>query len=178
MTPSSRFCLSRLRRAAILASTLAALAIGATLNARAHDYTAGTVVIGHPWARATVGTSRPGGAYLTLANKGAVPDRLTAAESPVAGRVELHRSFREGGMMRMARVEAVDIPAGGEVRFAPGGLHIMLMDLKAPLTAGTKVPLTLVFENAGRVTVEFRIEALGGGNAKETPHMSGSGMGH
>jgi copper(I)-binding protein len=145
--------------AALAAVVIMTASAGATL---AQDITAGTLTIGHPWARATVGTSRPGGAYLTITNKGAAPDRLTGAESPVAERVELHRSSMEDGVMRMTPVKVIEVPAGGKVALEPGGYHLMLMGLKQPLAAGSKVPLTLVFERAGRVAVELAIEPLGG----------------
>jgi hypothetical protein len=151
----------RFLQGAFVAPILLALAAGA---GHAHDVTAGSLTIGDPWARATVGTTRPGGAYLTITNKGGAADRLTGAESPVADRVELHRSSVEGGMMRMIPVEAVDVPAGGKVMFAPSGYHLMLTGLRQPLSAGSKVPLTLVFEKAGRVTVEVAVRPLGGGD--------------
>ncbi|MQA66913.1 MAG: copper chaperone PCu(A)C [Alphaproteobacteria bacterium] len=148
-------------------SVLVALAAFVILGAsggdvRGHDFTAGSLIIGHPWARATIGTSRPGGAYLTITNKGGEADRLTGAECPIAERVELHRSSVEGGMMRMVPVGAIEVPAGGKVMFAPSGYHLMLLGLKKPLVAGSKVPLTLVFEKAGRITVEVAVEPLGG----------------
>jgi hypothetical protein len=149
------------RPKSVLAALAVVLAASAT-TVHAHDFTSGALTIGHPWARATVGTSRPGGAYLTITNKGTAADRLTGAESPVAERVELHRSSVEGGMMRMTPVDAVEVPAGGKVVFAPAGFHLMLIGLKQPLVAGSKVPLTLVFEKAGRITVEVAVEPLGG----------------
>jgi len=160
-----------LRPKSVLAVVAAFVIVAASAGtARAQDITAGTLTIGHAWARATVGTSRPGGAYFTITNKGAEADRLTGAESPVARRVELHRSGMEGGVMRMTRIKAIEVPAGGKVALAPGGYHLMLLGLKRPLATGSKVPLTLVFEKAGPVAVEVAVEPLGGkGAAKE--HM-------
>jgi hypothetical protein len=157
---------------AVLVAVVVMAASAAT--AHAHDFTTGTLTIGHPWARATVGTSRPGGAYLTITNKGAEADRLTGAECAIAERVELHRSGMDGGMMRMTPVTAIEVPAGGKVTLAPGGYHVMLIGLKKPLAAGSKVPLTLVFEKAGRVAVEVSVQPLGGkGAAKD--HMGHDG---
>lgn len=151
-------------RLTFVLAALAAVVIFSTWGptAHGHGYTVGALTIGHPWARATVGTSRPGGAYLTVTNKGAEADRLIGAECAIAERVELHRSGMEGGMMRMTPVEAIEVPAGGKVALEPGGYHLMLLGLKQPLSAGTKVPLTLVFEKAGRVAVEVSVEPLGG----------------
>ncbi len=159
----------------LFAAALAAVAFAGALPSQAHDYTVGTLAIDHPWARATVGTARPGGAYLTITNKGSTPDRLVAAESPNTARIELHRSMMEDGMMRMVPVGTIDIPAGGSVKFAPGGYHLMLMGLKAPMVAGKPVPLVLVFEKAGRVTVAITVEPLGGGKAGAGMNMNGKG---
>ena len=103
--------------------------------------------------------SRPGAAWLTVRNKGEA-DRLLGAESPAAGRIEIHTHIHEGGVMKMRRVEAIDIPAGGEAALGPGGDHLMLFGLKAGLAPGDSVPLTLLFEKAGPVTVEMRIAPL------------------
>lgn len=161
----------RFVRGALMVVALLALSAGA---GHARDVTAGPLTIVEPWARATVGTTRPGGAYLTITNNGDEADCLTGAESPVAERVELHRSSMEGGMMRMAPVDAIAVPAGGKVMFAPSGYHLMLLGLKKPLVAGSKVPLTLVFEKAGRVVVDLAVEPLGGkGGPKD--HMGRDG---
>ncbi|MFM2130329.1 MAG: hypothetical protein RL477_1875 [Pseudomonadota bacterium] len=157
---------SRRRLSTAVLAALAAVSVHglvpAFAPALARDVTAGSLVVSRPWARATVGTSRPGGAYLTIVNKGTTADRLLRAETPVAAMCELHRSIMDGGMMRMTPIEAIEIPPGGEVKFAPGGLHLMLMGLREPLAAGKPVPLTLIFEKAGRVSVELAVEPLGG----------------
>jgi periplasmic copper chaperone A len=158
---------SSILRAAFVACVLLAPGTGAVA---AHDYAAGNIVVDHPWARATVGTSRPGGAYLTVINKGKTADRLIAAESSIAARIELHRSVMQDGMMRMLPSPAIDVPAGGEVTFVPGGYHLMLVGLKAPLTAGARVRLTLVFEKAGRVDVKITVMPLG--TAPAIKHMA------
>lgn len=153
----------------------AVIMTGVAFPAMAQDYTAGTIAIDRPWARATVGTARPGGAYLAITNKGSTPDRLIGAESPVVTKIDLHRSMMEAGVMRMAAAGTIDIPAGGTVKFAPGDYHLMLMGLKEPLTAGKPVPLVLVFEKAGRVAVEIKVEPLGGGKAGSGMNMNGTG---
>ena len=163
---------SSILRAAFVACVLLTPATG---SVAAHDYAAGNIVVDHPWARATVGTSRPGGAYLTVINKGKTADRLIRAESSIAARIELHRSVMQDGMMRMLPAPVIDVPAGGEVMFAPGGYHLMLMGLKAPLSAGARVPLTLVFEKVGRINVKITVIPLGAKAAK-MPAMKG--MGH
>jgi periplasmic copper chaperone A len=145
--------------------TLLALAVGglalATAPARAHDYTLGELRIGHPWTRATAGTGASGGGFLTIRNTGSLPDRLLRAESAAAGVVELHTHINDQGVMRMRPVPDIPIPPGAEVKLAPGGLHVMFIDTRQRFDRGAKVPVTLVFERAGRIEVEMQVEAAG-----------------
>jgi len=97
-----------------------------------------------------------GGAFLKIQNQGGA-DRLLAASSSAAGMVQLHSMAMDGNVMKMREVEAIELPAGKTVELKPGGLHIMLMGLKAPLKAGSSVPLTLKFEKAGAVTVNLTV---------------------
>ena len=108
------------------------------------------------WARPTAlegAAQENSAAYLVIQNRGAGADRLIGVETDVANAVELHRSILEDGIMRMRRIDALEIPARGEVVLEPGGYHVMLIDLKAPLAAGDAVPLTLRFERTGEVEV-------------------------
>ena len=118
------------------------------------------VVVAHAWARATPPGARVGAAYFTIENPGKA-DVLLAIASPAAARAELHRTTLENGMSRMRPAGEVVIAAGATVKVEPGGLHVMLMDLKAPLVAGTTVPLQLTFRNAGTVTVQAEVQAMG-----------------
>ena len=132
------------------------------LPAVAHDYTFGSLKIGHPWARATPPTAPSGGGFLTVTNTGTTADRLVSATSPAAGQVQVHEMKMDGTIMRMREVEnGLEIPPGATVALAPGGFHLMMMGLKAPLKEGTRVPLTLVFEKAGKIDVELMVMALG-----------------
>ncbi|MBM3344998.1 MAG: copper chaperone PCu(A)C [Betaproteobacteria bacterium] len=123
------------------------------------DYKAGDLQIGHPYARATPPGATVAGAYLSIENKGKTADKLLRAASPVAGLVELHSMRMDGNVMRMRAVPAIDVPAGASVKLAPGGLHVMLQELKRPLKSGERVPLTLVFERAGEVKVDLAVES-------------------
>lgn len=89
------------------------------------------------------------GAYMTLRNPGPIADRLLRVETPVAGRVEIHEMTIRQGVMSMRPLSALALPAGGTVVLKPRSTHMMLMDLKHPLKAGARVPLTFVFERAG-----------------------------
>ena len=131
---------------------------------------ASSLRIEQPFARATAATARAGGAYMTIVNSGATADRLLRAESSVAARVELHTVIKEGDVMRMREVPGIDVPANGKAMLAPGGFHVMLMELKAPLKAGDTAPITLVFEKAGRIVVAVPILPLGAQPAGEHKH--------
>ena len=139
--------------------------IAATLLASAawaQDYKLGSLEISQPWTRATAPTAKTGGGFVTITNKGTTPDRLIAARSATSAKAEIHEMKMDGNVMRMREVEkGLEIPAGGSVTLAPGGLHLMLMELKGPLKQGTRVPVTLVFEKAGKVDVELSVEAMG-----------------
>lgn len=114
---------------------------------------AGDLRLEAAWARASIGTSRPGAAYVTIANLGAAADWLLAVETPVAARAEVHETVDQGGVMKMRPAGTVLIPAGGTVALEPGGLHVMLMGLREPLKKGETFPLTLTFLKNGQATV-------------------------
>jgi copper(I)-binding protein len=130
------------------------------LPVAAHDYTAGDITIGHPWTRAA-GANGNGAGFLKLTNAGTRPDRLLSATSPVAQVVELHSMIRDGDVMRMRPVQDIPIAPGETVELRPGGFHIMMIGLTAPMNQGSRVPLTLRFERAGEVQVELAVESAG-----------------
>jgi copper(I)-binding protein len=104
------------------------------------------------WVRATPPGAKTGAAYLTISTDGTA-DTLLAATSPAARTVELHTHVSDNGLSRMQRLDAVPLPAGESVHFEPGGLHLMLIDITAPLIAGQQVTLSLQFAKAGVVEV-------------------------
>ena len=108
------------------------------------------------WARPMMAGAN-GGAFFTIVNPEAEPDRLLGASSDVASAVELHRTSMQDGVMQMAPQEFVDVPAEGELLFAPGGLHVMLIGLTRELKAGETFWLTLHFERAGDLSVEVTV---------------------
>lgn len=141
---------------------LALAAFLAMPTAWAQDVTQGDLKIVRPWARETARMARAGGAFMTIENTGGTPDRLLKAVSPVAARTEVHTVIQDGDVMRMREVPALDLAPKSKVELKPGGYHVMLMDLKAPLKAGDRFPLTLTFEKAGTITVEITVEKLAG----------------
>jgi periplasmic copper chaperone A len=141
--------------------------IAATLLASAawaQDYKLASLEISQPWTRATAPTAKAGGGYVTITNKGTVPDRLVAARSAASAKVEIHEMKMDGSVMRMRELEkGLEIPPGATVTLKPGGYHIMFMELRAPFAKDAKVPVTLVFEKAGTIDVPFTVQAMGAG---------------
>lgn len=128
--------------------------------AGAHEYRIDSLLIDHPFARATPPGARVGGAFFTIENRGPSADKLMRATSPAAASAEIHSMAMDGNVMRMHAVGALEVPAKSTVTLRPGGLHVMLFDLKQPLKPGDVVPLTLTFEKAGPVDVEVQVESM------------------
>ncbi|WP_296578116.1 copper chaperone PCu(A)C, partial [Phreatobacter sp.] len=132
---------------------------------------AGSLTIAQPWARATPGGARVAGGYLTVTNTGAVPDRLIGGSAAFAERVEIHEMATRDGVMTMRALPAgLTIAPGQTVALKPGGLHVMFMELRTPLAEGQTVKVTLDFEKAGKVSLDFRIGSLGGRAAPGGEH--------
>ena len=133
--------------------------------ASAHEYALKSIKIDHPFARATPPGAKTGGVFVTLENTGDRADRLMSVSSPVAGVAEIHETKLDAGMMKMREVGPLEVKAGETVQLKPGGYHVMLSELKRPLKAGDKFPMTLEFENAGAVEVSVWVEEMGAGGA-------------
>src|SRR5262249_31908745 len=128
----------------------------------ADDFSIGAIQVENPWTRATPKGSAVAGAYMTISNKGTAPDRLVGGSSPVAGQFEVHSMVMEQGVAKMRPVDGgLEIKPGETVELKPGGLHVMLTGLKQPLEKGQKVKGTLQFEKAGKLDIEYTVEALG-----------------
>ena len=97
------------------------------------------------------------GAYMTLRNAGPREVRIVKAASTVSRITELHTHLNEGGVMKMRQVKDISVPAGGETVLRPGGLHVMLIDLKAPMKEGDTVPLTLTFDDGSTKKVDAKV---------------------
>jgi periplasmic copper chaperone A len=128
----------------------------------AEEIKAGDLVISQAWSRATPGGAKIGGGYLTIENKGSAPDRLIHSSGDIAGKIEVHEMAMKNGVMTMRPVDnGLTIDPGKTVKLAPGGFHLMMFDLKSPLKQGDKVPVTLEFEKAGKVTLSLDVEGIG-----------------
>lgn len=158
-----------------ITGALFSFALMATLVAapvRAEEVKAGDLVITQAWSRATPGGAKVGGGYLTIENKGSTPDRLIGGSADVAARVQVHEMSMNNGVMTMRPVDGgLVIEPGKTVKLSPGGLHLMMLDLKGALKQGEKLPVTLEFEKAGKVQVVFDVESIGamGPAAADTP---------
>ena len=143
-------------------SYVALLACLFTAPVQAQEVKAGDLLITQAWSRATPGGAKIAGGYLTIENKGAAPDRLISGAGDVAGKVEIHEMAMNNGVMTMRPLDkGLPIEPGKTVKLAPGGYHLMLMDLKSPLKQGDKVPLTLKFEKAGEVKLALEVQGVG-----------------
>jgi copper(I)-binding protein len=154
-------------KATLLAAAISLVAVGVS----AHEYKAGSIEIGHPWARATPRGATVAAGYLKLTNTGSTPDRLVGGSSSASKEIEIHEMTMTDGVMRMRPVKGgLEIKPGQTVELKPGGSHLMMIDLKQQLQQGQRVKGTLVFEKAGSVEVEYAVEGIGG-----TP-AAGGGM--
>ena len=159
------------------AIVLAAICAG---SASAQQVKTGDLVLDNAWSRATPGGAKVGGGYITVNNKGSTADKLIGGSSPAAGKVEVHEMAMNNGVMTMRPVkDGLPIPAGKSVTLAPGGYHLMLMELKAPFKKGDKIPVTLKFEKAGDVNVTLDVRDIGA-TAPASGQMDHAkpGMGH
>jgi copper(I)-binding protein len=165
-----------------LMPTLAGVAaLFALVGAPAHaqEVKAGDLVITQAWSRATPAGAKVAGGYLTIENKGSAPDRLVSGAGDVAGKVEIHEMAMNNGVMTMRPLDkGLVIEPGKTVKLAPGGFHMMLMDLKQPLKQGDKVPVTLEFEKAGKVALSLDVQGVGAQAPAGGDHSGGhhSGM--
>jgi copper(I)-binding protein len=143
-------------------NTLALLvvALGFGFSVQAQEVKVGSIKVDHAYIRATVPGQQVAGGFMKIENKG-IADQLLSASSPAAGEVQLHEMAMEGSVMKMRQVKDIPVPAGGSVELKPGGLHLMLMNIKAPLAAGESVLVKLKFAKAGEVEVKMPVNAMG-----------------
>lgn len=146
---------------------LAALAVAPESAAQQR---AGAIVIEDAWASASNPGTNIAAGYATFRNTGGQSDRLLSVSSARAGRSETHEMRMDGAIMRMRAVQGIEIPAGGAVTLAPGGLHIMFFNVDAPFVTDQIVPVTLRFERAGAVNVDFVVLPLNARRGHDHDH--------
>ena len=120
----------------------------------------GTITVGDAYARAVPPGQPNSAVFMTLTNPSDTPRALVSAQSPAAKTVELHTHVNEGGMMRMRRIERIEVPARGSVKLEPGGLHVMLIGLNDDLAPGSTVDLTLSFDDGNQVEVKAPVRTI------------------
>jgi copper(I)-binding protein len=158
-----------MRQTSLLATGLLALAV---VSAHARDYKAGSLDIADPWSRATPKGASVAAGYMKISNTGTTADRLVGGSSDAAAGFEVHEMTMDNGIMKMRALKGgLEIKPGETVELKPGSFHVMLVDVKKPLTPGEHVKATLMFEKAGSVNVEFEVRAMGAESGQGMPGM-------
>jgi copper(I)-binding protein len=156
MRPNPMRPLARILVSAVLFAGLIAAPAGAA------EVKAGDLVITQAWSRATPNGAKIGSGYFTVENKGTAADRLIGVSADIAGKVEVHEMATKDGVMTMRPLgKGLTIDPGKTVKLAPGGSHLMMFDLKAPLKQGDVLPVTLEFEKAGKVKISLDVQGIG-----------------
>jgi copper(I)-binding protein len=147
-------------------------------GASAHGYKIGALTIGHPWSRATPKGAQVAAGYMTITNTGSTPDRLVSASAEISNDVEVHEMSMDGGVMKMRELkDGLVIPPGATVELKPGSYHLMMMKPAKQLVKGERIKGSLTFEKAGKVDVEFAVEAMGGTPGGHEGHGDTKGHG-
>jgi periplasmic copper chaperone A len=149
------------RASSLVLSGALALALGVAGGADAdpHQVHQGDITISSRIVRASIAGSPNSAAYMVIANSGSQADALVAARCACAATVDIHQTENMRGMSMMVSAAPVVVPPHGQVVFQPGGYHVMLTGLKAPLRDGGQQAMTLVFKRAGAIQASFRISA-------------------
>ena len=134
------------------------LSVATLTAAYAADFMAGSLEINDLWVRGSVPGQTNGAGYMQINNPTGVSDRLLSAQSEASTRLELHTVLTENGVAKMRQVTGIDIPAKGSAKLAPGGFHMMFLQLTGPFKQGELVPVVLKFEKAGEVRVNFTVK--------------------
>jgi len=149
---------------------VSALLLAAMASASAHDYKVGPLAIDHPWSRATPKGASVAGGYMKITNTGSTPDRLIGGATEAARKFEIHEMKVDGGVMKMRELtNGLEIPPGGTIELKPGSLHVMMTGVTRPFVKGERVKASLTFEKAGKVDIEFIVDAVGG-DARQHQH--------
>ena len=156
-------------KSTVIATIFAVIGIAFSGSALSQNPAFTNIKIEDAYTRATAPGQQVAGGFLKIDNKGNA-DQLLGASSPAAGEVQLHEMAMDGNVMKMRQVKDIAVPAGGAVELKPGGLHLMFINVKAPLTAGESVPVKLKFAKAGEVEVKMPVNAMGAGHGGATKH--------
>ena len=157
---SQSICIQTMWHWRSFASTaLVLFAMHLILPASAEEFSVGSMTIQDPWARPTPPNAKTGAGYFRVTNNGAAADQLLSASSQIASHVEIHRQILDGTVMRMRRVDVIDIAPGQTLTFEPGGYHVMFIGLTQPLTEGDAFPMKVIFQDAGLAEISVKVRA-------------------
>ena len=157
----------------LTAATL--LTVGAIVSLAA-EALAGDVMVVEPYARASATPSAKAGAvYFTIINHGQDADRLIGVTADISNAAQLHESVEQDGVASMRAVEAVELGGHSEVNLSPGGLHVMLFNLRKPLKEGSHFKVTLQFERNGAIVVDVPVGSVAADGAVHGEHNSENG---
>lgn len=136
-----------------------ALTIGAVI-AFSMTVRAGSLQVGHAYAPVSIGAGKTGAVYFVIVNETETPDRLISAKTPAARKAEVHNHLMQDGIMKMRKVDGLEIAPDHRVMFKPGGYHLMLFGLNEPLKEGASIEVELKFEKAGAMTLQVPVKPL------------------
>ena len=131
------------------------------------------VSVQDPYVRLAPPNAPATGAFMVIKNTGDSPVKVVKAENPTSKLTELHNHINDKGVMRMRQVPSIDIPAKGQAELKPGGLHVMLIEMKAPLQEGQIVPITLGFEDGSSKQVDAKVVNMMAGKSMPQPVQHG-----
>jgi len=138
-----------------------------------------SIAVSQSWSRATPGGAKVAGGYLTIKNNGPAADRLLGGSTDAAAKVEVHEMATKDGVMTMREVkDGLPVAPGATVKLAPGGFHLMLVNVKKPLKQGDVVTVTLNFEKAGQKQVSFNVLGVGAKGPDDSSATSSDSMDH
>jgi len=156
-------------RTILTGAAMSALLVGsASAEGASKTYKAGSLVIEAPWVRATPAGARVAGGYVKITNTGQQPDRLVGGSLPVATAVEVHEMTMNDGVMKMRKLDGLEIKPGQSVELKPGGYHLMFTGLQEGLKDKQTLKGTLLFEKGGSVEIEYQVAPIG---AQSGGHM-------
>jgi periplasmic copper chaperone A len=157
---------------------LAIVQLPMPVRAQSQEYQAGAIKVTQPWLRVPPAAAKVAAGFVTLTNTGTAPDRLIGGTVSNAARVEVHEMSVVAGVMRMRQLQpGLEIKPGETVALEPGSYHLMFLDLQKSPVAGTNLKGTLVFEKAGAVDIEYKVEPAGARSSAKAGKGSGSGSG-
>lgn len=162
-----------MRNSSLILSLLALMAMASASSA--HEATKNGVTLSHAWIRATPSGATVGAAFMEIKTDDKTADKLIGVATPVAARPEIHTHIMDGNVMKMRKIEGIELKPATSHILKPMGDHLMLIELKQPLKEGDLVKLTLTFEKAGSIEIDATVEPAGATGPHGMDHQPASG---